>query len=223
LEFEQNSMASFSNLDDFNRFYESLSIQGGWKIKSGLMNRRGEAIENTAYVHYLKKLFMKKDLFRRNVSIAEVVSFLDGYEFLSRTIKNLKEKLQQEVFEKIKVHIEYKIPYSKNRRIDYLFEYDNNILLTEFRLSSDFPNQGSTWHKKELELIVYKELLRNFILDKSIYLYALIGMPEYTHQAPIHKNILYNDNNIDFFADYLITFLIGDLRRPKEFNIARRD
>jgi hypothetical protein len=223
MELSKNAMISFQKPEQFNDFYQSLSIHGGWKIQSGLMNQRGEVIKDTAYVNYLRNLFMSKNLFRRNVSIAEIVSFLDGYEFLSRILKSFKLKVSSDVYDSVQIHIEYKIPYSKNRRVDFVFEYNDQILLTELRLSADFPNQSGMWQKKELELIIYKELMTNFLTNKSIYLYAFIGMPEYIKLQKISKNILYNDNNIEFFVDYLITYLVKDIRRPSEFDITRKD
>jgi hypothetical protein len=218
---KENSMIYFENLNHFKDFYISLGIHGGWKIQSGIMNDRGEKIRDTAYVNYLQKLFMKKKLFRRNVSIAEVVSFLDGYEFLYRIVTELEQKIKGQVFNDINIYLEYKIPYSKNRRVDFIFEYQDKLLLTEFRLSKDFPNQSGMWNKKELELLVYKELMSNYIMDKKIFLFAFIGMPEYAKNNKIVKNLLYNENNIDFFVDYLITYLLGDLRRPREFDITK--
>jgi hypothetical protein len=223
MNFKENSMISFKNLDDFIAFYTSLGIHGGWRIQSGLMNDRGEKIKNTAYVNHLRKLFMEKKLFRRNVSIAEIVSFLDGYELLFRITSELKKKISTEVFNEIMIYLEYKIPYSKNRRVDFIFEYNENLLLTEFRLSKDFPNQSGMWNKKELELLVYKELMSNYIDDKRIYLYAFIGMPEYKNSQKILKNVIYNEANIDFFVDYLITYLLKDLRRPEEFNVTIKE
>lgn len=222
MNFKENSMVYFEDLKDFKDFYKSLGIHGGWKIQSGLMNERGEKIKDTAYVNHLRKLFMKKKLFRRNVSIAEIVSFLDGYEFLFRIVTELEQKIDIIVFKQISLYLEYKIPYSKNRRVDFIFEFKENLLLTEFRLSRDFPNQSSMWNRKELELLVYKELMSNYLENKRIYLFAFIGMPEYLNSSKINKNLIYNENNIDFFVDYLITYLLSDLRRPEEFNIIQK-
>lgn len=219
---KENSMIYFENLNEFKDFYQSLGILGGWKIQSGLMNERGEKIRDTAYVNHLQKLFMKKKLFRRVVSIAEIVSFLDGYEFLQRIVTELEKKISSETFNQIKIYLEYKIAYSKNRRVDFIIEYKESLLLTEFRLSKDFPNQSGMWNKKELELLVYKELISNYITNKKIYLFAFIGMPEYSKNSKIMKNLLYNETNIDFFVDYLITFLLQDLRRSEEFDITRK-
>lgn len=219
---KQNSMIYFENLNEFKDFYKSLGIHGGWKIQTGIMNERGEKIRDTAYVNHLQKLFMKKKLFRRNVSIAEIVSFLDGYELLYRIVTELEKKISNEVFSEINIYLEYKIAYSKNRRVDFIFEYRDSLLLTEFRLSKDFPNQSGMWNKKELELLVYKELMSNYITNKRIFLFAFIGMPEYSKNIKIMKNLLYNETNIDFFVDYLITYLLQDLQRPDEFDITRK-
>lgn len=220
--FSENSMLSFSNLEDFNVFYNTLRIRGIWLIQTGKMNERGKLIANKGYTATIKRKFMEKKLFRRNVSIAEVVSFLDEYVIIDRIISLLKHKLSEEEFNSIQLYLEYKIAFSKNRRIDMLFVVGNKILVVEFRLSHDFPNQSSMWTKKETELIIYKELLSNYILDEyKIYLYALIAMPEYHLKQKIDKNVLYNENNVLYFVDYFLTFLFGKDVRPEEFSIRK--
>lgn len=221
--FKKNAMLSFEKLQDFGAFYKTLKVQGRWKIQTGKMNDRGKVIENNYYAKVLRKIFMDKQLFRRNVSIAEIISFLDEYVFIERIINDLSKKACETIFSKIKLHLEYKIPFSKNRRIDMIFEYNKKILVVEFRLSMDFPNQSAMWLKKETELIIYKELLSNFIgEDYKILLYALIGMPEYHQNNIIEKNVVYNTTNVQFFTDYLLTFLCGQNMRPEEFDISRR-
>lgn len=219
---KNNSMLYFEKLEDFQMFYDSLDVYGKWVIQTGKMNDRGRLIENKIYTKVLRELFMQKKLFRRNVSIAEIVSFLDEYVFIERIIKNLKSKLDEKKYQLIKLYLEYKIPFSKNRRIDMIFEFKDKILVVEFRLSMDFPNQSGMWLKKEIELIIYKELLKNFLGENyRIYLYALIGMPEYHQNKMIEKNVVYNSNNISYFVDYLITYLCDENPRPKEFDISK--
>lgn len=221
--FKRNAMLSFMNLCEFSEFYQSLQLRGRWNIQTGKMNDRGKLIENKRYTNTLKKLFMEKKLFRRNVSIAEVISFLDEYVIIDRIISLLETKLESDEFDSINLYLEYKIPFSKNRRIDMVFVHGKKILVVEFRLSMDFPNQSSMWTKKETELIIYKELLSNFLdKDFKIYLYALIAMPEYHLNRVIDKNVVYNRNNIEYFVDYLITYLFNKNVRPEEFDISMR-
>lgn len=222
MNFKNNSMIGFDSPGEFYDFYTSLGILHEWKIVTGKMNDRGSRIENRGYTHKLRHLFKEKNLFRRMVSIAEIVSFLDEYHLLRRILHRLKDQLSEEQYTSLKIFLEYKIPYSKNRRVDIIFQVDQKLLLFEFRLSSTFPNQSAMWQKKELELVIYKELMMNYLPQEyKIFLYAFIGMPEYDLGKKIEKHIMYNETNIDFFVDYLITYLFEDPRRPQEFNLLK--
>ena len=208
--FEKNSMLSFKCANDFISFYNSLEIYGDWKIVSGLMNDRGKRIQNKSYTNEIRTIFSKSNLFRRNISIAEIVSLLDTYTLMYRVLKCLKKNMCSKSMDDLSLYSEYKIDFSKNRRIDFVFEYGSRILLCEFRISSTFPNMSSMWSKKELELIIYKELMKNYVPNNiKIILFAFIGMPEYHGKIPIEKHILYNKKNIEFFVDYILEYLIN--------------
>jgi hypothetical protein len=77
-------------------------------------------------------------------------------------------------------------------------------------LSSRFPNISNVWQRKEMELIIYKELLSNYIKNKDIIIYAFIAMPEYNNTGKIDKNIKYNTQNINYFGDYIIEYLLDE-------------
>ena len=206
---KENSMLSFSNPNEFMNFYEDLDIYGSWKIQSGTLNYRGESIKDKLYVNKLRLIFSEKKLFRRNVSIAEIVSWLDSYCLIKRILVLLNEKLKiQELFDNLEIFCEYKIELSKDRRIDYILKYKKKLLLVEFRLSEHFPNMSNLWQKKELELIIYKELMSNYIgEDVRIYLYAFIAMPEFDNKRLLPKNIKYNKDNINYFCEYIMKYL----------------
>lgn len=206
-DFSKDAMLSFSSYKAFWKFYHELNIPK-WHISTGLLNDRGRYIENRSYTHKLRAVFNEKKLFRRSVAIAEIVSWLDSYLILRRLFNRLKAKLGDDILKKMKIHCEYRIEMSKNRRIDFIFEYENKILLTEFRLSDKFPNVSNMWQKKELELIIYKELLSNYLpTGIKVMMFAFIGMPEIEQGQMIEKNIKYNEENIDFFARYIMKYL----------------
>ncbi|TVP96603.1 MAG: hypothetical protein EA374_01010 [Acholeplasmatales bacterium] len=206
-DFGKDAMLSFSNYNEFWEFYHSLNIPR-WHISTGLLNDRGKYIENRSYTHRLRTIFNEKKLFRRNVAIAEIVSWLDSYLILRRLLHLLRGMLKEDVLMKMKIHCEYRIEMSKNRRVDFIFEYADRILLAEFRLSDKFPNVSNMWQKKELELIIYKELLGNYLPTKvKVLIFAFIGMPEIEQGQMIEKNIKYNEENIEFFARYITQYL----------------
>ena len=152
---------------------------------------------------------MQKQLFRRNISIAEIVSILDSYSIMMRLIQQLEKMVGTERLKKLKMYSEYKIYFSKNRRIDYVLEYGNRLLLVEFRVSFTFPNLSSMWQKKETELLFYKELLSNYLPDDyKIHLFAFIAMPELDNGFWMAKHSKYNTDNVRFFSEYIKTFIL---------------
>jgi hypothetical protein len=207
--FKNESMLTFDKLSKFEDYYNQFNIYSIWRIQKGLLNDRGHKIIDKPYAKELKRIFNEKNLFRRSVSIAEVVSWLDSYEIIRRIISKIIEKTDINKYQNIKLFQEYLIRLSKARRVDYIFMHENKILLVEFRISDHFPNMSNAWQKKELELLIYKELMSNYISnDYDIYTYAFIMMPEYDKNEPIIKNINYNNNNIEHFCEYLITYLL---------------
>lgn len=206
---EKECMLFFNNPSDFSVFYNSLNISSSWKILSGTLNSRGNSLIDKYYFKKLKYIFNSNNLFRRSVSMAEIVSFLDTYHLVNRLLFIIQQKIPAIMYNKIRMYFEYKIRFSKNRRIDLILEYNNKILLCEFRLSAKFPNLSQEWQKKEIELIIYKELMNNYLnLNKRIYLYAFIGLPEYDGNHTLDKNIKYNKDNLNYFSDYIIEYLI---------------
>jgi len=208
--FKDNSMISFDSLDEFNRFYSDFDFYSEWRITTAQNNVRGAIIRDKSYVNRIREMFAEKKLFRRNISIAEIVSILDSYSVMLRAFKELKQLCKQSEWNNIRLHSEYKIYFSKNRRIDFIIEYGARILLVEFRVSNIFPNVSTIWQKKESELLVYKELLRNYLPEPyRIHLYAFIAMSEYDKRQAIPKHIKYNKDNAKFFAEYVYEFIIN--------------
>ena len=203
-----NSMISFLNPDEYLLFMKKLRISPNWRIEKGILNTRGKKIEKKSYVYTLTKVFSEKKLFYRKVSIAEIVSWLDGFVIITRLLRHLKANVDIGVYSKLEIYMEYKIEMSKNRRIDYVFKYENRLLLVELRLSDRFPNLTNVWQKKELELIIYKELLSNYIPPNiEVIIYALVFMPEYDLNTEIYKNSEYNENNVSHLANYILKYL----------------
>lgn len=206
---QDDSMLYFKNVKDFELFYRDFNLYSDWKILKGMPNDRGRKIESKPYAQKLIRAFEEKSMFRRKLSIAELASFMDNFYFISRLLNILKRKLTAEVLSSIEIFSEYKIRMSKNRRIDYLFLLDEKMLLIEFRLSNDFPNTSNVWQKKELELIIYKELLSNYIpTEIKILVYAFVGMPEYDGKKGIEKHQKYNSDNLEHLAEYIKLYLV---------------
>lgn len=207
----ENSMVSFNNFSNFYSFYEDLNIYSPWRITDAPINERGELVRNACYINTFRRLFNEKHLFRRAVSIGELVSFTDNYYLFKKVIDELKNILSAEEFNKFSLFSEYRIKMSKNRRIDFILVYKTKVLLLEFRISNTFPNISNIWQRKEAELLIYKELLKNYISrEYNLLIYAFIGMPEYDKKQPIPKHIKYNEDNVAHLAKYIKQFMVED-------------
>lgn len=205
---KRNSLLYFETPDAFNSFVTSLDIYKGWKITSGSMNDRGKVIEDKCYTKKLRMIFKDKDFFRKKVSLAEVVSWLDNLILIQRLLSRLKLKLSKDKYNDISISVEYMINMSKKMRIDYLILYNDNILLLELRMVNSFVKIRSTWENKFRELLIYKELMSYYIFNKEFILFALIPLYEFEGNKKVPKNINYNNNQLDFLAEYILEYLI---------------
>jgi hypothetical protein len=206
---ENDSLFHFNNPSDFLKFINKLDIYNNWKIGNGTMNSRGESIRQKGYTNYLREKFNNKRMFRRSVSISEIVSWLDSFVIMRRFIEKLSNSIDKNEFDDIEIYCEYMIKMSKKMRIDFIIKYKNIMLLIEFRMVNKFTKIKTTWNKKKLELLVYKELLENYTNDDiRILTFAFISLYEYdgTELDNIHLN--YNNNQIDFLIEYFIEFVI---------------
>jgi len=209
-ELYENSLLAFENGYQFLHFYEGLDIYKEWKITTGTMNYRGELIRSKPYALMLQNLFAEKGMFRRKVSIAEIVSWLDSFKIIERLVKEMIKNFPNDVFMEVEILSEYKIRMSKKMRIDYIFKYKDTLLLLELRMVSKFEKLRPTWEKKKIELIIYKDLINNYFADTfRIINYALITLPEYQIKSEIPKHIDYNINQIKHLIRYITQFVIG--------------
>ena len=206
----EDSLLYFDNPDEMIIFIDKLDIYNGWKISKGTMNERGELIRNKAYSKLLRNIFSDKEAFRRKLSISETVSWLDSFEIMRRVILELRQNISKDIYTNIGIHFENIIKMSKKMRIDFIFEYNNQILLLEFRMVNDYTKIRSTWSKKKGELLVYKELMCNYIDDKvKILTFAFISMYEYENRNKIASHVNYNNNQVSFLVEYIQKFMIN--------------
>lgn len=204
-----SSMIKFLKVSEMNRFIDELDIYGGWKISDGMLNERGKHIIDKPYYMFLKDLFNRKKLFRKSVSVAEVISWLDSLVIMRRLAHVLYKKLTIDEYNNISIDMEHKIEYSKMMRIDYILHYKNASLLIEFRLVDSFNKIRPTWEKKKVELIVYKELMQNYTPElQRIYTYAMITLFEYKNGRQVEKNITFNNNQVEYLSNYILDIVI---------------
>lgn len=206
---KEDSLGYFSEPKNYVRFIDSLDIYNGWKITKGLMNSRGEVIRHKSYANQLRKMFSVKKAFRREVSISEIVSWLDSFVMMTRVIERLRVTISIEDYNKIEIYFEYIIKMSKKMRIDFVIKYNNSLLLLELRMVDNFKKLKGTWTKKKSELLIYKELMNNYIDDeKRILTYALITLYEFDGKEKIYAHKKYNDDQAQYLAEYIRKFMI---------------
>jgi len=177
------------------------------------MNTRGESIRNKGYTRYLRDRFNNKNMFRRSVSISEIVSWLDSFVIMKRLFDKLRENIERTEFDEIELYCEYVIKLSKNMRVDFVIRYKKIILIIEFRMVNNFSKIKTTWNKKKLELLVYKELMENYIeTDFRLLTFAFISLYEYDGKVIESLHFDYNNNQVDFLVRYLVEFVIKKQR-----------
>lgn len=204
---KKNTLLFFDNPSDFLIFLHELDLYYEWRIQKGLLNDRGKKISKRRYVIQLRELFDNRDFFRKKVSIAEIVSWLDTMSIMKRLMISLQKAIPSNQYNNTKIYIEYVIEMSKKMRIDYVLEYENRILLLEFRTVSKFEKIRPTWQMKFHELLVYKELMSYYLTTKQIYVYSFVSMYEYDGSDLITKQRQYNNNQIAFLSEYLKRYI----------------
>jgi len=205
----ENSLLYFDNPESLFDFLRDKKIPKNWKVQDGLMNDRGKQIEQKGYTVYFRELFKQKGFFRRLVSLAEVVSWLDNLSFITRLLLKLKKTLSDDKYNNIEISFEYMIEMSKRMRIDCILKYNSTILILELRTVSGFSKVRSTWDKKFQELLVYKELLSYYITHLNMKLYALIPIFEFSKGKLVTKHYENNENQLDYLVTYVAKYLIS--------------
>jgi hypothetical protein len=206
---EENHMLYFKYPWKFRQFLIENKLYNSWLIEEGLMNKRGNAIREKEYYKVLSGIFNEKELFRKKVSIAEVVTWLDSFVHVNRLITHLKDKLSIDEYKNLEIYFEYVIKLSKKSRIDCIIKYKNNYCLLEFKTINNFNLLKSSYDKKRLELMIYKDMLSNYF-DKSskLIVYPFIGLHEYKFKKLIEKHYEYNLSQSEYASEYIIEFLL---------------
>jgi hypothetical protein len=204
----EDTLIYFDTPSELISFLHELDVYNGWQIQSGLLNDRGKQIYHRRYVKMLRERFDNRDFFRQKVSIAEIVSWLDTMSLMRRLVESLRAKLGRDVAEQIHIYCEYMIQMSKKMRIDYVLEYEDRLLLLEFRTVNRFEKLRSTWQMKFQELQIYKELMSYYLPDKTIRVYSFIAMYEYDRGKLDVVQKQYNDNQVSYLTEYIQRYLI---------------
>lgn len=205
---KEESLFYFQSPKEFKALLQELDIYNTWQIRHGLLNFRGNEIKDKRYTKYLRSVFKEKGFFRKEVSIAEIVSWLDTSSIMYRLFEELEKRLNDKVYNSIEISLEYMIQMSKKMRVDYLLIYNKTVLLIEFRTVDHFDKIRATWDYKFKELLQYKELMSYYLDDRIFRVYAFVPLYEYNDKVRIQKNYEYNNNQVQYLAEFIERYLI---------------
>ena len=206
---EDKTLLYFRNPYQFKNFIIELGVYNGWKIESGLMNDRGAAISNRGYSKRLKEIFAEKKLYHKNVSVAEIVSWLDTFVHVDRILGELISNQDDSVIQNIEVYIEYKIEMAKLARVDCMFKFGKKYCLLEFRTVNKFERMKSAYEKKRIELMIYKDLMENYIEHPAkIVVFPFIGLFEYDENRLVKEHYENNVKTAKYAAEYISKYIL---------------
>ncbi len=203
-----NCLIHFNNEYLVKTFIKEYKVED-WIIKAGRLNERGKEHINKTYVTTLKRLFNEKDLFYKEVSIAEVISWLDNLVHIKRLSDYLRSKVTASQFSVLEFIFEYKVKYAKNGRIDLLVKYNNTLCIVEFKNVDKFSLLRGAYREKGLEVLLYEKTLKTTLKkDYKIYSNVFIGLVEECDEVTLNNHIDNNKKNVRLLGDYIIDILI---------------
>jgi len=207
---KESTLLYFGSPMEFVEYIHRFEIYKDWKIQHGLMNDRGYLVGGSDFFVEIRRLFDLKDMFRKKVSIAEMTTWLDSFVHLERLCNLMIANFSKEKLDNIEVGIEYVLKMSKKSRVDVVIKYKSKYCLFEFSTVKSFSKLKTTYDKKRLELIIYKDMMHNYIeYPSKIICYPFIGLYEYENDKREEKFYRNNLNNISYAYEYLKKFLLN--------------
>lgn len=197
-------MICLNIFDSIEKITETIDKTIDWQIFDADAITRAKAVSNMEYFNKLKKQAEKSKL---SILDDEIISWLDSLTLITRLLES--NILYPTLKERIKVIQEYKIKYSNNYRADYLFLYENKIVVIEF----SYKSYEKKFDEKLYQVIRYKELLEGQLPhDIKIVSYVFTYKPEidFDTRNPILKNIKENKIEITNLSQFLNNFFKPD-------------
>lgn len=206
---KENTLLYFSSPIKFVEYIHQFEIFKEWRIECGLMNDRGSHVAGSPFSIEMRKLFKEKEMFHKKVSIAEMTTWLDTFIHLERLCLLMIANYSIKKLNQIEIGFEYVVEMSKKSRVDVIIKFKSKYCLFEFSTVNSFSKLKSTYDKKRLELMIYKDMMQNYInYPSKIICYPFIGLYEYesaVRQVKFHNN---NIINISYAYQYLKKFLL---------------
>jgi len=189
----------FEGATDFVNFCADRPMLSSWGIWPLGLEERAKKLTGNKYFKEFKEKFSGNDIFKYEVSDKEVVSWLDSIYLMYNVFYD--SELNKYLDKDTKIIMEYPIPFSNNKRVDYIIQKGNKVLIIECGMIFSTKDLRKVYKKKINETIVYKELISNFTsLDMKLGVYSMIYLPEYQLEGGINsKHMDINmDNSIRF-------------------------
>ena len=206
---KNKSLLYFSNPVEFINYINQIEIYKEWKIESGYMNDRGSKITESKYFRDMRWLFDEKNIFRKKVSIAELTTWLDTFIHLERILTLLIANYPNKILSKIEISFEYVIDMSKQSRVDTIIKFNNNYILFEFSTVSNFTKMKSAFDKKRLELLLYKDMMANYIdYPSKLVLFPFIGLYEFNNSVLEDKHYQNNKKQAAYAYEYIKKYVL---------------
>jgi len=183
------------------------AIGFNWEIRKGTMEQRYARIKGK-YEEFFNKQFKEID----NIKNKDLVGFLDSLSLMN-SLNNLLKDLDE-----IDVFMEFLIPYSHEKRIDYLLCFKCTILILEFGYF-DFQHNSKKYmefyHQKLIQVMQYEKLLQNLISSKVKTIpYVILYSPEINEaREPIANK---NSNRIIELASLIKGLYLKDTTATEE-------
>lgn len=159
------ALAIFENINDFFNKVKNLYDVENWKIQSNSYEERANSIKNYTYFNILKECFNSSNLTNKNVTDAQIISFLDTLSIMYKVFSSIDE---ESIVQEMKIIMEYVIPELSKPRIDYILTFRNSMILIEFSKTSTIENLSNETTKKTQQLIGYTDMLKSNITNKNI-------------------------------------------------------
>jgi hypothetical protein len=196
---------------EFVKYIHKFEVYKDWRIENGLMNDRGYKVGESDFFMEMRNTFRSKDMFYKKVSIAEMTTWLDSFIHLERLCKLMIANFNIDKLNEIEIGFEYVVKMSKKSRVDAIIKYRGKYCIFEFSTVSSFNKLKPTFDKKRLELMIYKDMMHNYIeYPSKIICYPFIGLFEYNDEERNEKYFNNNIKNISYAYDYLKNFLLTD-------------
>jgi len=207
---KNSTLLYFKNPMEFIEYINKFEVYRDWKIQNGLMNHRGFKVGGSDFFVEIRNLFDLKDMFYKKVSIAEMTTWLDSFIHLERLCKLMIANFCSAQLQEIEIGFEYVVKMSKKSRVDAIIKYRGRYCLFEFSTVSTFNKLKPTFDKKRLELMIYKDMMHNYIeYPSKIICYPFIGLFEYEDEERNEKYYNNNIKNISYAYDYIKKFLLA--------------